>query len=88
MTPRTRKKSSCAEVVVDGGVEVGGGDLPEAAAAEVVEGDGGVVVGGEVAVVAVEVFSEGVGYDFIHVDGDDFTFVLGERHAVRKAPVV
>jgi hypothetical protein len=31
-----------AEVVVEGGVEVRGDDLPEAAAAEVVEGDGGV----------------------------------------------
>ena len=67
-----------AEVVVDEGVTVGGGDLPEAAAAEVVEGDGGGVVVGEVAVVAVEVFSEGVGDDFVHVDGDDFA-VLGLR---------
>ena len=63
-----------AEVVVDGGVSVGGSDLPEPAAAEVVEGDGGGVVVGEVAVVAGEVFSKGVGDDFVHVDGDDFTF--------------
>jgi hypothetical protein len=69
-----------AEVVVDGGMKVGGGDLPEAAAAEVVEGDGSGVVVGEVAVVAGEVFSEGV--------GDDFTFLLGLGHAVVKTPVV
>ncbi len=74
-----------AEVVVDGGMEVGGGDLPEAAAAEVFEGERGGVAVGEVAVVAVEVFSEGVGDDFVHVDSDDFAFwgVRGGHVAVK-----
>ncbi len=62
-----------AEIVVEGGVKVRGDDLPEPAATEVVEGDGGGVAVGEFAVVAVEVFSEGVGDDFIHVYGDDWT---------------
>ena len=65
-------------------MEVRGDDLPEAAAAEVRESDGGGVVVGELAVVAVEVFSKGVGDDFVHVDGDDFTFGGLRGHAAGK----
>jgi hypothetical protein len=69
-----------AKVVVDEGMAFGGGDLPEAAAAEIVEGE----AIGEVAVVAGEVFSEGVGDNFVHVYGDDLTFggVRGRHVAV------
>jgi hypothetical protein len=55
-----------AEVVVDDGEAFGGNGLPEAAAVEVVEGE----ACGEVAVVAVEVLSECVGYHFVHVYTD------------------
>jgi hypothetical protein len=70
-----------AEVGVERGVAGGRNDLPEAAAAEVGEGEGLGEVVGEVAVVAEKVFAEGVGDNFVHVDGDDFAVVIEERHA-------
>jgi hypothetical protein len=51
--------------------DAGRGDgVPEPATVEVGEGEGGGGVGVEVAVVAEEVFAEGVGDDFVHVDRD------------------
>jgi hypothetical protein len=55
-----------AEVVVEDSMVSLGDDLPEALAVEVGLGEGGVVV----AVVAEEMFGDGVGHDFVHVDAD------------------
>ena len=65
--------------------EAGGRDgVPEPAAVEVGEGER--VGVGEVAVVAEEVFAEGVGDNFVHVDADALAMVRG--HAGVGAPVV
>ena len=55
-----------AHVVVEDGLVMRGNDLPDALAEEVGLGEGGVVV----AVVAEEMFGDGVGHHFVHVDAD------------------
>ena len=62
--------------------------MPEAAAVEIGAGERLGEVVGEVAVVAEEVLAEGIGDDFIHVDGDDLTGGrLRKRHAAGWSPV-
>ncbi len=57
-----------AEIVVEDGVMALGDDLPEALATEVFLGEVAVVV----AVIAEEMFGDGVGHDLVHVDADAF----------------